>query len=99
MSKEEEGTEIGGISSFCHRYFGAGQSERFLKITALIPFPILGWFLSRDEQVGTWNSKMENARLGVMVACSYYPPHLHTSLCFRSHAQSSTKVFFEHFLF
>ena len=76
--------------------FGAGQSERFLKITALISFPGWEWFLPQNEQVRTWNSKMENTGSGVMVECSGYPRHLHPCV---SGVRLLTKVFFEHFLF
>lgn len=76
--------------------FGAGQSERFLKITALISFPGWEWFLPQNEQVRTWNSKMENAGSEVMVECSGHPPHLHPCV---SGLRLLTKVVFEHFLF
>lgn len=46
MPKEEEGTEIGEPAVSATGTFGAGQSERFLKITALISFPVESGFFS-----------------------------------------------------
>lgn len=67
MSNEEGGTEIGGPVVSVTITFGARQSNSFFKITGLTPFLNLGLFLPQGKQVGTWNSKMENARSEVMV--------------------------------
>lgn len=67
MSSEEGGTKIGGPVVSVTITFGARQSNSFLKITGLTLFFSLGLFLPQGKQVGTWNSKMENARSEVMV--------------------------------
>lgn len=49
VSKKEEGTEIVGTAVSETAAFGARQSERFLRITALTPFLNLGWFLPQGK--------------------------------------------------
>ena len=52
VSKEEEGTEMGN-QQFLPQLLLELEARRFLKITALISFPNLGWFLPQGKQVGT----------------------------------------------
>ena len=95
VSKEHreqiEGTAVSVTVAFRER-----ESENFLTITALILILNVGWFLPQGEQVGTWNSKMENARSEVTVES--IPITCLSCILALQVSSSPTKTFFEHFL-